>query len=67
MTGTKMEQLMLWGGFTYIRGVHVHRNQDGELRCPGCDQYVKEKELRESLWGYCRRCENDRIQDVVVG
>lgn len=35
----------------------------GARRCPDCDEWTKGM----SLWGMCKRCENERIEDVVAG
>jgi len=35
--------------------------------CPDCDQLFTNEELAEGLWGRCRSCEEDRLQDIWAG
>jgi hypothetical protein len=36
-------------------------------RCPDCGRAMYVGERVGSLWGRCRKCENERVHDVCAG
>lgn len=55
--GANPNQLAMWGtaADSLVRRLHAYTT------CAGCQRPVPAHELRRSLWGQCRDCENKRI------
>ena len=35
--------------------------------CPECGRKMSNRHMKESLWGMCKTCENERLGEVCAG
>jgi hypothetical protein len=63
MQEKQFEQLIL-----DIRSPHPEvLRRRGTTPCGDCGRRMSERMVKESMWGLCKACEDDRLRDVVVG
>ena len=66
-----LEQLALWSRYPVepgpARSDHAPPVPEPTFTCGDCGRPISQEEFTDSLWGCCKECENDRLEDMWAG